>query len=559
MHEGNLQLNDKGFVDSGCLRHMTRNIAYLSNFKEFDGGYVTFEGGAYGGRISGKGTLKTDSLDFDDVYFVKELKFNLFSVSQMCDKKNYVLFTDTECLVLSPNFKLPDENQILLKIHREDNMYSFDMKNIVPKESLTCLVAKATLDESILWHIRLGHINFKNINKLVKENLVRGLPLKRFKNDQTCVACLKGKQHRASCKSKVEAVSTACYVQNRVLIVKPHNKTPYELFRGFKLALSFIRPFGYHVTILNTLDNLGKLDGKSDEGFFVGYSLSIKAFRVYNTRTKKVEENFHVGFLENKPMLEGNGPKWLFDIDSLTQSINYVPVAAGTISNESAGIQGDLNAGTSTQKEQVSQDCILMPIWKDASYFDSPSKDVGNDEPKSAADDPNPKEDNTDGQQVNTASPEVNTVVSPVNTASPKDMLGASHSLEATHIEFFSDKDEPEDELGNIPNSYAVPTTLNTRIHKDHPLENVIGDVQSSIQTRGMKRSTSEQGFLSAVYEEKTHTDLHTCLFAYFLSQEEPKRVAKALSNPSWVEVMQEELLQFKLQIVCILIKSPKW
>ncbi|GJU87575.1 putative ribonuclease H-like domain-containing protein [Tanacetum coccineum] len=203
VNAGKPQQDDKGFVDSGCSRHMTGNIAYLLDFKEFDGGYVAFGGGAYGGRITSKGTLKTNSLDFEDVYFVNELKFNLFSVSQMCDKKNYVLFTNTECLVLSPNFKLPDENQILLKIPRKDNMYSFDMKNIVPKESLTCLVAKATLDESMLWHRRLGHINFKNINKLVKDNLVRGLPTKRFENDQTCVACLKGKQHRASCKSKV--------------------------------------------------------------------------------------------------------------------------------------------------------------------------------------------------------------------------------------------------------------------------------------------------------------------------------------------------------------------
>ncbi|GJY51627.1 hypothetical protein Tco_0442474 [Tanacetum coccineum] len=116
--------------------HMIGNIAYLLNFKEFNGGYVTFGGGAHGGRISGKGTLKTDSLDFKDVYFVNELNFNLFGVSQ---KKNYVLFTDTECLVLSPNFMLPDESQILLKIPRKDNMYSFDMKSIVPKESLTFL------------------------------------------------------------------------------------------------------------------------------------------------------------------------------------------------------------------------------------------------------------------------------------------------------------------------------------------------------------------------------------------------------------------------------------
>ncbi|GKF40869.1 retrovirus-related pol polyprotein from transposon TNT 1-94 [Tanacetum coccineum] len=104
-----------------------------------------------------------------------------------------------------------------------------------------------------------------------------------------------------------EAVSTACYIQNRVLIVKPHNKTPYEVFRGIKPTIGFMKPFGCHVTILNTLDKLGKFDGKSDEGFFVGYFLSSKAFRVYNIRTKKVQENLHIGFLENKPMIEGNG------------------------------------------------------------------------------------------------------------------------------------------------------------------------------------------------------------------------------------------------------------
>ncbi|GJX48402.1 hypothetical protein Tco_0273592 [Tanacetum coccineum] len=150
VNQGKPQQDDIRFVDSGCSRHMTGNIAYLSDFIEFDGDYVTFGGGAHGGRISGKGTLKTDSLDFEDVYFVNELKFNLFSVSHMCDKKNYVLLTNTECLVLSPNFKLPDETHIRLKIPRKDNMYSFDMKNIVPKKSLTCLVAKATLDESML-------------------------------------------------------------------------------------------------------------------------------------------------------------------------------------------------------------------------------------------------------------------------------------------------------------------------------------------------------------------------------------------------------------------------
>nr|GEZ34218.1 putative ribonuclease H-like domain-containing protein [Tanacetum cinerariifolium] len=165
-------------------------------------GYVTFGGNPKGGKISGKGKIRTGKLDFDDVYFVKELKFNLFSISQMCNKKNNVLFTDTECIVLSPEFKLPDENQVLLTVPRENNMYNVDLKYIVPFGDLTCLFAKASFDESNLWHRRLGHINFKTMNKLVKGNLVRGLLSKVFENNHTCVSCKKDKQHRASCKTK---------------------------------------------------------------------------------------------------------------------------------------------------------------------------------------------------------------------------------------------------------------------------------------------------------------------------------------------------------------------
>ncbi|GJW10120.1 putative ribonuclease H-like domain-containing protein [Tanacetum coccineum] len=194
-------LNNKGIVDSGCSRHMTGNKAYLVEYQDYNGGPVAFEGSK--GYITGKGKIKIGKLDFEDVCFVKELQhFNLFSVSQMCDKKNKVLFTDTECLVLSSDFKLPDENQVLLRIPRQNNMYSFNLENIVPSGGLACLIAKATVDESNKWHRRLGHVNFKNLNKLVKGNLVRGLPSKIFQNDHTCVACQKGKQHKASCKAK---------------------------------------------------------------------------------------------------------------------------------------------------------------------------------------------------------------------------------------------------------------------------------------------------------------------------------------------------------------------
>ncbi|GJR40668.1 putative ribonuclease H-like domain-containing protein [Tanacetum coccineum] len=335
---------------SGCLRHMSGNIAHLSDFKDFDRGYVTFGGGANGGRITGK----------------------------------------------------------------------------VPKDGLTCLVAKATSEESMLWHRRLGHVNFKNINKLVKENLVRDLPFKRFENDQTCVACLKGKQHRASCKTKVFSpitkplfmlhmdlfgptfVSSLMHKKYCLVVTDDYSRFSWVFFLRTKdetseILKNFIKEVenlvDKKVKIIRSdngtefknkvmdefcrenmgskgINKLGKFDGKSDEGFFVGYSLSSKAFRVYNIRTRKVQENLHIGFLENKPMIEGNGPKWLFDLDSLTQSMNYVPVVAGTFSNDFAGIQGVSESSTSSQQDQ---DWIAMPIWKDASYFGDASPNIVDD------------------------------------------------------------------------------------------------------------------------------------------------------------------------------------
>ncbi|GKA22937.1 ribonuclease H-like domain-containing protein [Tanacetum coccineum] len=198
-------LQDQGIFDSGCSRHMTGNKSFLTDYQEVDGGF--------------------------------ELKFNLFSVSQMCDKKNSVLFTETECLVLSSDFKLLDESQVLLKVPRQNNMYSFDLKNVVPSGGLTCLFAKATIDESNLWHRRLGHINFKTMNKLVRGNLVRGLPSKLFENDHTCVACQKGKQHKASCKTKLDETSGILktfitgienQINHKVKIIRCDNGTEFK-------------------------------------------------------------------------------------------------------------------------------------------------------------------------------------------------------------------------------------------------------------------------------------------------------------------------------------------
>nr|GEX09508.1 retrovirus-related Pol polyprotein from transposon TNT 1-94 [Tanacetum cinerariifolium] len=242
-----------------------------------------------------------------------ELKFNLFSVLQMCDKKNKVLFIDSECLILSPNFKLPDESQVLLRVPREKNMYNVNLKDIVPSGDLTFLFAKATIDESTLWHRRMGHINIKTINKMVKATKDETSPtLKTFitglenqlslkqnsiakRNNRTLIEA--ARTMLADLLLPIpfwaEAVNNACYVQNRVLVTKPHNKTPYELLHGKTPSIGFMRPFGYLVIILNTLDSLGKFEGKVDEGFLVGYSVNSKAFRVFNSRTRIVQETLH--------------------------------------------------------------------------------------------------------------------------------------------------------------------------------------------------------------------------------------------------------------------------
>nr|GFC64317.1 retrovirus-related Pol polyprotein from transposon TNT 1-94 [Tanacetum cinerariifolium] len=138
---------------------------------------------------------------------------------------------------------------------------------------------------------------------------------------------------------------------NRVLVTKPYNKTPYELILGRSPSIGFMRPFGCLVTILNTLDPLGKFDGKADEGFLVGYSINSKAFRVFNSRTRIVQETLHINFLENKPNVVGIGPKWLFDIDTLTKSINYQLVVAGNQPNDNAGIKENLDASTNTNAD----------------------------------------------------------------------------------------------------------------------------------------------------------------------------------------------------------------
>nr|GEW02542.1 hypothetical protein [Tanacetum cinerariifolium] len=426
--------------------------------------------------------------------------------------------TDTESIVLSYDFKMPDENH-------------------------------ETLDESNIWHRRLGHINFKTMNKLVKGNLVRGLPSKVFENNHTYVACKKGKQHRASCN----------------------------------------------------------FDGKADEGFLVGYSVSSKAFRVFNSRTRIVQETLHVNFLENQSNVTGSGPTWLFDIDTFTQSMNYQLVIAGNQPNSIVGIQEHFDADKAGEGNV--QQYVLFPLWS------SSSKDPQNTdanatfkvkEPKSEVhvslsssakimknDNKTKREDqvkshvelstgvrnlceefedffdnNING--VNAASTPVNTfgqnssnstntfsAVGPYNTGVSPTLRKSSYVDSSQYLDdpdmpalenitYSNDEEDVgvEDDFSNFETNINVSHIPTTRVHKDHPVTQIIGNLSLAPQTKSMTRMVKEQGRVTCIIND----DFHTCMFACFLSQEELKRVHQALKDPSWIEAIKEELLQFKMQ-----------
>nr|GEW57194.1 hypothetical protein [Tanacetum cinerariifolium] len=445
-------------INSGCSRHMTGKISYLSDFEPFDGGYVSF--GQGGCKITGKGTIKTGKLEFENVYFMKDLK-------------------------------------------------------------------------------RLGHLNFKTMNKLVRYNLVRGLPTKCFENDHTCTACLKRKQHKASltndfsrftwtfflktkdetsgilrkfitemenlkvkiircyngrefrnkemndfCSQKgikrefsnartlqqngvakrrnrtlieaaktiladaklsvtfwVEAVNTACYVQNRVLVNKSQNKTPYELFNGRTAAIGFLKPFGCHVH-----DALLE-------------SSSSKPQDDCSTAVPESSGNSNLTATSTSPLAD--------QLETLTVE-TPIPIVCSLVPTTCF-----------TDSPRPSSDARLI------------SKRVAN--------------------QIET--PSLDNILTLANRF--EDILGVT-----------TNSDEPngvEADVSNMKTNITASPTPTLRIHKDHPKSQIIGHVDTLIQTRNKS-----------------------------------KEIFDALQDPSWVEAMQEELLQFKIQNVWTLVDCPK-
>nr|GEV59554.1 putative ribonuclease H-like domain-containing protein [Tanacetum cinerariifolium] len=527
-------------------------------------------------------------------------------------RQNSVLFTDTECLVLSPEFKLPDESQVLLRVPRENNMYNVNLKNIVPFGDLTFLFAKATIDESNLWHRRLGHISFKTINKLVKGNLVRGLPTKVFENDHSCVACKKGKQHRASCKSKpissidqsifrlhmdlfgptfVKFISKKSYC---LVITDDYSRFTWVFFLATKeettpILKTFITSLENQLSLkVNVIrsdngtefknSNLNQLCGLKgiNREFSVprtpqqnGIAERKNKTLIEAARTMLADsllptpfwdeavntacyETLHDNFLENKPNVAGADPTWLFDIDSLSGTMIYHQVSIANQTNFGAGFQDSFDAEKAG--EEVTQTYVLFLAWSIG--FTNPQdndKDALVDEKEHGVDiqksvsadihfssryrDLNAEFEecsNTSSNEVNAASSSVptdghnfinstnnfsaagpsNTSVSPTyENSSFQDASTSSHDLDMPALEDFTYSDDDaaigaEADINNLESYIPVTPIPTTRIHKDHPISQIIGDLSSTTQTRSMFRAVKDQGGLSQMFDK----DFHTCM-----------------------------------------------
>nr|GEW72519.1 hypothetical protein [Tanacetum cinerariifolium] len=580
---------DEGIFDSGCSRSMTGNKERLDDFHAFHGGKVTFGGGE--GRITRKGTIHT------------------------------------ECLVLSKDFKLPDDSMVVLKVPRKHNLYTINLNDLCPMGNLACLVAHAFFDESVKWHRQMAHVNYKNINRLVKGNLVRGLPPKLFKDGHTCIACC-NKQHKASYKAinvvssiseplqllhmdlfrptsirsighkyyclvitddysrfcwvfflahkdetyhilkdfinlvenqlnkKVKAIRCdngiefknehmieLCgskgikrnYSNPRTLqqngVAERKNKTLIEAARTMLADSNHFKPFGCHVTILYTSDHLDKFDGKADEGYIVGYSASNKAYR-------------------------GLGHEWYFDLDYLTDSLGYKHVSA----NQPAGTQGATTNSAGTQDANSDSDCdeqvIIVPSYPSLNIQQSKPKDTSGDK---VDDSPLQSTDEIFQKELASATPvppgciPVPTGKVPVPTGGLPVPTG-SIPVPAAAIMVLSDDVSVHTSSSNDSMFDGEPTTR-------FPCPSNLGNHDPS---PGIFSSSSyDDEFDNALnnaassMERDNHIDFQHCLLACFLSQVEPRSVAQALENPSWVDAMQEEMQQFKFQNVWVLVDLP--
>ncbi|GJU30433.1 putative ribonuclease H-like domain-containing protein [Tanacetum coccineum] len=457
-------------------------------------------------------------------------------------------------------FQLPDASQVVLRIPRKHDLYTFHISDLQPEQKVTCFVAKASLDESTRWHRRMAHVNFKTINKLAKEGLVDGLPLKVFTNEHNCVACNKGKQHKASYKhiSAVRLITDTLQLLHMDLF-GPTNIRRYSINNP-------------HISY--PTDELISGKGKADDGYLVGYASNSKAYRVYNLPHKRVEETLNLRFLEDKPNVQGIGHEWYFDLDYLTDSLGYTRFKTDTPAGTH---ETNINAGTQDHDSdsEVDEQVIVIPSFpsnrfaaKDAAarygyLFSQATAEILcqaeakiRDQGVSAVKDPAGVDsavkdpagvdsavkdsagvDSADGCISGFPSADSDPAVGnpadsfpPAGRVEPTDESNpaVSSSVSADFHPVYADESTlpPGQQLGSTP-AVEVNPVPTKRVNTIHPQSQILGDLASPVMTRS-RAQKSKFG-----------------------------EICKALEDPDWVDAMQEEMQQFINQQVWKLVPLP--
>nr|GEY08584.1 hypothetical protein [Tanacetum cinerariifolium] len=312
-----------------------------------------------------------------------------------------------------------------------------------------------------------------------------------------------------------KAVNTSCYVQNRVLVTKPHNKTPYELLLSRTPSLGFMRPFGLPVTILNSLEPLGKFDGKDDKGFLVGYSVSSKAFRVFNNRTRIVQEILHINFLENQPSIAGSRPTWMFDIDTLTHVSTQQYVLLPLWSTGAKDPQ-TTDANTAFDNKENDSEVHVSPSSSDKpkKHDEKAKREAKGKSPIKFAPVTTVGLNSTNSTNSFNAAGPSNTVVSlNFKIGGKSSFVDPSQYPDDPNMPTLEDiiySDDEEDvgadaDFSNLEPSITVSPIPTTRVHKDHPVTQIIGDLSSTPQTRKEVYICQPQGFEDPDYPDKVY------------------------------------------------------
>ncbi|GKA79794.1 putative ribonuclease H-like domain-containing protein, partial [Tanacetum coccineum] len=461
---------------------------------------------------------------------------------------------DKECLVLSKEFQLPDSSQVVLRVPRRHNLYCFNLTDIHSESESTSKGIKR--DYSVARTPQQNGVAERKNRTLIEAT-------------RTMLA-----DSKLPTMFWTEVVSTACYVLNRVLVTRPYNKIPYELLSGKVPNISHLKPFGCHVTVLNTSDHLGKFKGKADEGFLVGYSAHSKAYRVYNLSNKKIEETLNLRYMEDKPNVQGLGHEWYFDLDYLTDSLGYTRFK----SNQPAGTQDtNTHAGTHDDSDsECDEQVIVVPSFP-SNHFSGPkvhtasaivesTSDYAEElarlqgqayEANSAAKDTwktadtvpagsgvpatripagsinqaaggsavpsTPSSSVVEPVHANTPLPPGHSLGSSENStrfSSPSDLanhISSSSEMEGIHHHpttgIFSESTYDADFGGsptNLAPTIAVDPVPTRRVHTVHPISQIIGDITSPVLTRGTLKKSKFGECALAGYVHDQQRNNHT-------------------------------------------------